>query len=73
MPFVSSTLKSLEKWRTPLSGATGSLNHQILPYGILFLTFMCINFTLFAQGELKIMNGNQRIFFGGQIKGQQIM
>jgi hypothetical protein len=38
MPFVSSTLKSFEKWRSTLSGATGNFNHQILPYGILFLT-----------------------------------
>jgi hypothetical protein len=40
MPFVSSTLKSFEKWRSPLFGATGNFNHQILPYGILFLTFI---------------------------------
>ena len=43
MPFVSSTLKSFEKWRSPLSGATGNFNHQILPYGILFLTFISTN------------------------------
>ena len=36
----SSTLKSFEKWRSPLFGATGNFNHQILPYGILFLTFI---------------------------------
>ena len=40
MPFVSSTLKSFEKWRSPLFGATGNFNHQSLPYGILFLTFI---------------------------------
>jgi hypothetical protein len=43
MPFVSSTLQSFEKWRSPLSGATGNFNHQILPYGILFLTFISTN------------------------------
>jgi hypothetical protein len=31
MPFVSSTLKSFEKWRSPLFGATGNFKHQILP------------------------------------------
>jgi hypothetical protein len=43
MPFVSSTLKRFEKWRSPLSGATGNFNHQILPYGILILTFISGN------------------------------
>jgi hypothetical protein len=43
MPFVSSTLKSFEKWRSPLFGVTGNFNHQILPYGILFLTFINTN------------------------------
>jgi hypothetical protein len=43
MPFVSSTLKSFEKWWSPLSGVTGNFNHQILPYGILFLTFISTN------------------------------
>ena len=43
MLFVSSTLKSFEKWRSPLFGATGNFNHQILPYGILFLTFVSTN------------------------------
>jgi hypothetical protein len=33
MPFVSSTLRSFEKWLSPLSSATGNFNHQILPYG----------------------------------------
>ena len=33
------TLQSYEKWRSPLFGATGNFNHQILLYGILFLTF----------------------------------
>jgi hypothetical protein len=27
-------------YRSPLFGATGNFNHQILPYGILFLTFI---------------------------------
>ena len=40
MPFVSSTLKSFEKWWSPLFGATGNFNHQILPYGILFLVHL---------------------------------
>jgi hypothetical protein len=43
MPFVSSTLKSFEKWRSPLFGATGNFKHQILPYGILFLAFINTN------------------------------
>ena len=33
------TLQSSEKWRSPLFGATGNFNHQILLYDILFLTF----------------------------------
>ena len=36
-------LTSSEKWRSPLFGATGNLNHQILPYDILFLTFINTN------------------------------
>ena len=43
MPFVSSSLKSFEKCRSPLVGATCNFNHQILPYGILFLTFINTN------------------------------
>ena len=43
MPFVSYTLKSFEKWRSPLFGATGNFNHQILPHGILFLAFIRTN------------------------------
>jgi hypothetical protein len=31
MPFVSSALKSFEKWRSPLFGATGNFTHQIPP------------------------------------------
>jgi hypothetical protein len=38
--FCLLTLKSSEKRRSPLFGATGNFNHQILPYGILFLTFV---------------------------------
>ena len=41
--FCLLTLKSSEKWRSPLVGATGNFNHQILPYGILFLTFINTN------------------------------
>ena len=37
------TLQSYEKWRSPLFGATGNFNHQILLYGILFLTFINTN------------------------------
>jgi hypothetical protein len=36
-------LKSSEKLQTPLFGATGNFNRQILPYGILFLTFINTN------------------------------
>jgi hypothetical protein len=39
MSFVSSTLKSFEKWRSPLSGASGNFNHQILP-GVRIFLFM---------------------------------
>jgi hypothetical protein len=41
--FCLLTLKSSEKWRSPLFGATGNFKHQILPYGILFLTFINTN------------------------------
>jgi hypothetical protein len=34
--FCLLTLKSSEKWRSPLFGATCNFNDQILPYGILF-------------------------------------
>ena len=34
--FCLLTLKSPEKWRSSLFGATGNFNHQILPYGIQF-------------------------------------
>jgi hypothetical protein len=32
-----------EKWRSPLFGATCNFNDQILPYDILFLTFINTN------------------------------
>jgi hypothetical protein len=32
--------KTVEKWRSPLFGATCNFNDKILPYGILFLTFI---------------------------------
>ena len=38
--FCLLTLKSSVKWRSPLYGATCNFNHQILPYGILFLAFV---------------------------------
>jgi hypothetical protein len=41
--FCLLTLKSYAKWRSPLFGATGNFNHQILPYGILFWTFLNTN------------------------------
>jgi putative component of membrane protein insertase Oxa1/YidC/SpoIIIJ protein YidD len=41
--FCLLTLKSYEKWRSPLFGATCNFNDQILPYGILFLTFINTN------------------------------
>ena len=41
--FCLLTLKSNEKWQSPLFGATCSFNDQILPYGILFLTFINTN------------------------------
>ena len=37
------TLKSSRKWRLPFFGATCNYNHQILPYGRLFLTFINTN------------------------------
>ena len=41
--FCLLTLKSYEKWWFPLFGATCNFNDQILPYGILFLTFINTN------------------------------
>jgi hypothetical protein len=41
--FYLLTLKSSEKWRSSLFGATCNFNDQILPYGILFLTFINTN------------------------------
>jgi hypothetical protein len=41
--FCLLTLKSSEKWRSQLFGATCNLNDQIVPYGILFLTFINAN------------------------------
>ena len=41
--FCLLTLKSSEKWWSPLFGATGNFNHQILPCGILFLIFINTN------------------------------
>jgi hypothetical protein len=38
--FCLLTLKSSEKWWSPLFGATCNFNDQILPYGILFLAFI---------------------------------
>ena len=49
MPFVSSTLKSFEKWRSLLFGATGNFNHQTLPYGILYLTFIAQMFLIYCH------------------------
>jgi hypothetical protein len=41
--FCLLTLRSSEKWQSPLFGATCNFNDQILPYGILFLTFINTN------------------------------
>ena len=41
--FCLLTLKSYEKWRSPLFGSTCNFNDQILPYGILFLAFINTN------------------------------
>ena len=41
--FCLLTLKSHEQWRSPLFGATCNFNDQILPNGILFLTFINTN------------------------------
>ena len=38
--FCLLTLKSSEKWRPPLFGATCNFNNQILPYGTLLLAFI---------------------------------
>ena len=38
--FFLLTLKSSEKWRSPLFGATCNFNDQILLYGMLFLAFI---------------------------------
>jgi hypothetical protein len=45
MDYVSCllTLKSSEKWRSPLFSATCNFNDQILPYGILLLTLISAN------------------------------
>ena len=50
--FCLLTLKSSEKWRSPLFDATGNFNYQILPYGILFLTI--INTNVFYLLSFKI-------------------
>ena len=47
--FCLLTLESSEQWRSPFC-ATCNFNDQILPYGILFLTFIntnCLLFTVF--------------------------
>ena len=41
--FCLLTLKSSKKWWSPLFSATCNFNHQILPFGILFLTFINTN------------------------------
>ena len=41
--FCLLTLKSSEKWRFPLFGATCNFNDQILPYGMRFLTVISTN------------------------------
>ena len=41
--FCLLTLKNYGKWRSPFFGATCNFNDQILPDGILFLTFINTN------------------------------
>ena len=41
--FCLLTLESSEQWRSPLFGAKCNFNDQILPYSILFLTFINTN------------------------------
>ena len=36
-------IEEFRKMAVPLFGVTGNFNHQILPYGILFLTFINTN------------------------------
>ena len=45
MDYAFCLLHIEEFWKMaiPLFGATGNFNHQILPYGILFLTFISTN------------------------------
>jgi hypothetical protein len=45
--FCLLTLKSYEKWWSPLFGATCNFNDQILPYGILFLKFINTNYVFY--------------------------
>jgi hypothetical protein len=52
--FCLLTLKSSEKWRSPLFGATCNFNDQILPYGILFLAFINTNVFYLLSFKLRI-------------------
>ena len=47
--FCLITFKSSEKWRIPLFGATGNFNHQIIPYGKIFLAFINTNVLYFLS------------------------
>jgi hypothetical protein len=61
MPLVSSTLKSFEKWRSPLFGATGNFNHQILPYGILQKRLYTMNFQKVKMYKEKVSTKMSKI------------
>ena len=41
--FCLLTLKSSDKWQSPLFGATCNFHDKIIPYGILFLAFINTN------------------------------
>jgi putative component of membrane protein insertase Oxa1/YidC/SpoIIIJ protein YidD len=56
--FCLLTLKSYEKWWSPLFGATCNFNDQILPYGILFLTLFELKQTL--QSSLVLVTHSLR-------------
>jgi hypothetical protein len=47
--FCLLTLESSEHWQSPLFGATCNFNDQILPYSILFLTFINTNVFIYCH------------------------
>ena len=62
IPFVSSTLKSFEKLRSPLFGATGNFKHQILPYAILMLPVLDSVGNIFPLCSLEAINIYKIVF-----------